>query len=306
MHILPVYRSSAGLIDKLDALRPAYNPETGVLNVTQADNVIFDASGAVVRRAGQTLLIAGNFHSGFSCGAWGLCVKDGVLNVVNSDLSLTAVTPTVSIRGKKVCYAKVIDDAQETVLFTDGLICGRIRNKVSTAWTVQPYAGIQSFKAQTQVFLPTIPLGHLMCIYNGRLYMAVDEKIYVSEFQAYSWFDDKLTFSMDSRVTMLRPALAGLYVGTLKNAVFFAGASLRSFARIPILDSGVIEGSDNVYTAAVGTKNFIYFASPNRGIFVFDDGGNLLFSTEDFLDFPSAVSGASLVHNKQYTLTLAV
>ena len=307
MQRLPLYKASIGLSDNIDPLRGAYNTETGAVALAQGDDIIYDVTGAIKSRDRISLSVSGEYHSGFSCDTYGLCVCNGYLCVIEPDLTVRSLS--VIIRGKKVAYARIFDGSYDTVFFSDGVIVGKVRNKVAMAWSVQPYVGVQSIQAQVTSFLQYVPVGHILHIFNGRMYIAVDNILYVSELYAYSWYDIKNCFIFESKISVVNSVYTGLIVSTQHEVIFMPGQGPEDFGRVSALNAGAIESSDCVITASdIGGQaksTQVFFAVPNRGIYSIDESGAAINRTEVFINFPTAgISACFIDQVKQYIITL--
>lgn len=302
----PLYRSAVGLVDKLDSLRVPYFAESGVTGFSRADDVVFDVTGAPSRRNGFSLLSSGVVSSVFSCGHYGVCVKDGYLSIINEDWTVTATATTL---GKKVAWERVFDGKDDVVFYSDGVKVGRVVNRASTTWTVGSYVGVNSTAAQVRQFLSAVPAGHILRIFNGRMYVAVDNILFISEPYAFSWFDALTAFVFDRKITMVNAVQSGLFVGTTEEVVFMAGSGPQDFARVKALSSGAVFGSDVGVTAAgVGVQSggdVLFFVSSGVGFCRADSTGLVSVESFDSINFPVAGTAAGFVDSyKQYLVSL--
>lgn len=307
MKKIPVYRSTIGLTDRITDIREVYNAETFVVGLDKAENVIYDVTGAIKVRPGFTTLTSGSFHSLFSIGAYGVCVKDKVLHLINEDLSLSSLG--VNINGKKVAYEHVHDGLNDTIFFSDTIVNGLVVGKGILPWTVQEFVGNLSTEAQVTSYLPSVPLGHILRIFNGRMYIAVDNLLFVSEPYAYSWYNPVLPFIFDSYITAVHAITAGLLVSTTTELFLMAGDDCYNFAKIRLLDAGVILGSDiSIPATNAGTNSRspgVVFAVANKGVFMCDENGTLVSLTEDKTVFPNAGNAAvAFLDYRQYIISL--
>lgn len=307
MKIFPLYHKATGLNTREDPERVGYDIETGVLGLTEAENVDIDLSGAIRRRAGYTKLTTGLCHSLFSCGTYGYCVKEGALCYIDKDLNITALK---DIGNFKVAYVYNFDGYTDRVFFTNGVITGQLFGQQVFSWQPSPYIGINSTESQVVKYMPAVPIGHLLEIFNGRMYIAKDNMLYISEPFAYSWFDEKLAFIFDSRITILRGVLGGLFVATNKEVFFLAGSNPQEFSLVKAYAYGGIEGTDQLAQCSLlGIDipgNGIIFAS-SQGLCIGTSTGQVLNFTQAFINFPQNCSkiGASLINNNnRYIVTL--
>lgn len=308
MSTVPLYRGAAGLVNKLDSARAPYNAETGVLAFTQADNVVFDITGAASRRAGYTLLTAGVVDSVFSCGDYGLCYADGYLCLITGGLTLTQLT---TLYNPKVAYARSFSSKADLVYFSDGLKTGIVRGGVYEAWTVQPYVGVNSTKARLVKFETVVPSGHILAIYNGRMLIAKDNRLWVSEYLAFSWFNAQEYYQFRSRIVAIKIVPTGIYVSTDDDLFFMPGENAKTLGMLKVYSPGVIKGTD-VSIPAVLAKvqargEAFFFAVSGRGICSADENGIVTNYTESVIDFPESKEGSAYISDDgQYIVSVKV
>jgi len=299
MKTVPLLRSATGLKDKLNAERAPFNVETGAASLTVATDVTLDLTGALSRRGGRTVLYSGKFHSLFSCGSYGLCVRDGILSVVNANLTITSVR---SVGDGRMVYALVHDGLYDRVYYMNGVVSGIVSDGSYAAWDVLPYVGIQSTVQKVISYMPRVPVGHMVRVFNGIMYIAKDNVIYPSERYAYSWYDPQKAYTFRKRISMMRNVTTGLYVSDGTEVIFMMGHGPEDFARVPVCPYSVIEGSD----INMPDQDSLRFALSGRGICTVDNAGAIVNLTETFLNFPEAGIGAChITKDKQYILTVA-
>lgn len=305
MKIFPLYHKATGLNTLADQERINYDVETGVLGLSEAENVNIDLSGAIRRRAGYTKLQTGLCHSLFSCGAYGYCVLNGDLCYIDSTLAIKIIK---SIGNFKVAYAAVFDGSDNRVFYTNGITTGILYADQVYTWEPSPYVGVDSIKAQITEYMPVIPPGQLLKIHNGRMYIAKRNMLYVSEPYAYSWFDEKAAFIFDKPITMLQGVLGGVFVATNNAVYFLAGPSPQEFSLVKAYDYGAIEGTDQVVTATtlnLETQGDVIIFTSTQGICLGMPMGIVLNFTKTFIDFPEVSIGASLINtDNRYITTL--
>ena len=307
MNKLRVYRGAAGLVDKLDSLRVAYDGDTGVIGLSRADDITYDVTGAFRRRKGFVRVSSAACHSLFSCGHYGLCVSNNILCIINPDFSLTSLN--VAITGRKVTYEKTFTGRQDAIYFSDGNITGIVSGLVAGPWTALAYVGVQATRTKVQQYLPEVPAGNKLLIFNGRMYIAKGTMLYCSEVHAFSWFDPLLAYVFDDEITMLRRVYSGIYVGTNKAVIFLQGGGPNDFARVQAAAFGAIEGTDvQISALQIGLENrgdVILFASSEKGLCLADDMGMVTSFTNVTVEFPVANRGSGFIdNNMQYITTI--
>jgi hypothetical protein len=302
IHEIVLFESTTGVVDSIDPVR------VGKDALVRAENVVIDLSGAVKRRDGMVELSSANCHSLFSCGEYGLGVLDGVLKLIEKDFSLTSL---ISVVGSgKLSYALGFDGSYDVVFFCNGVMNGKVVNKVYSAWTTSSYVGVNSTEEQVIEYLASPPVGSLLEIFNGRMLVAVDNLVYVSEVFDYSRFK-VIPFIFESAVVMMKGLTGGMYIGTEKEVLFLSGTDPFEFSRVKVMDGRVISGSCYKVTASdIGLQaqaEVIVFSVSGEGICLGDGSGNVQNLTKVEIDFSDEVVGACCVTNdKQYIVSMGV
>ena len=294
-----LFSKTSGIMDNVEDSR------VGEEGLVRAENVVIDITGALARRGGRTLLDSGVWHSLFSCGSYGLGVKNGVLSTIDGNYNVVSLA---TIGSRRVRYVKIFDGSDDVIYYSNGEVVGKVVNRVHSAWTTGAYVGINSTESQVIEWLPAPPNGCILELFNGRLFIAADNLIYVSEIRDYSRYR-VIPFVFSSKVVMLSGVETGLYVGTLGGDVWFlAGASPFEFTFLKCYDKGVVEGSDvKVMASEIGMPghNVVVFVVSGEGICLGDGSGNVTNLTSVVVDFPESTFGASYVTgDKQYIVSL--
>lgn len=235
----PIISSFKGLQNVSDALRL----DLGWLTV--ADNINVTDTGAIAKRKGYNLALAGNIASAYATlDAKRLYLIDsGSLKVMAGSVALTlqALAST-----NPMYWAEV----NENVYFNNGMDSGVIAPDHSiSAWRDATTSNGAGFKgddgADLDVLYDTLPLDtDVIQHWKGRMYAA---QYLASEAQTVIWFSepmgfhlfslDKDFFMVPGRVTMLAPHDAALIVGTDASVYAYDIAKLDLLA-----DYGVVPG----------------------------------------------------------------
>ena len=172
--------SCSGLNNKIDPVRLRIDPDRGLSELAVAYNVDIDSSGRINRRKGFKKVIDGECHSLFPYENGYLVVRNGVLSFLDHDYSCHGIC---LLKGNgKVSYAPVGDK----VYFTNGYQKGYVKDRKVFPWEFVEYVKPLTTKAShkpptTKAFYvgpPTTkafygpPLGHLIKIYNGYMFIA--------------------------------------------------------------------------------------------------------------------------------------
>ena len=300
IHNVVLFDKTEGLSDSSDPLRV----EEKVITV--AENVVVDLSGGIARRKGMALVVGGDCHSLFSCGSYGFGVFGGVLNLIESDYS---VTPLKVVGTNRVDYAKTFDGMYDVVYFTNSVIVGKIVNKVYSDWVMGSYVGVDSTDSRVTDYLTGPPPGRLLEVFNGRMYIAIGNILRFSETYDFSRFVSESMFILDSNITMLASVPTGLFVGTTNSVYFLRGVDALEMSINLSYRAGAILGSAIKVSAAAiamqSSSDVIVFSVSGEGICIGESNGNVLNMTNIPVVFPTNKTGACCVTgDKQYIISL--
>ena len=153
-----VFSGTTGLNNALDPVRLAFDPKTGITELSQAINVNVDNSGRLSRRLGRTLKRAEASRNGFAHGEVCLFVAGTSLYQMYPDYSRVALRTTLT-DGLRMRYAAVAD----RVYYTNGLEKGYVKDGADFIWSKGDYA--LSFDSNRLLSDP--PNGHLLGWFGG-------------------------------------------------------------------------------------------------------------------------------------------
>lgn len=114
-------------------------------------------------------------------------------------------------------------------------------------------------------FMEPPPPAQALCLYNGRLYGALDAIVWYTQALRYGLFRPSTDFiDFGDRVTLLAPApTGGLYVGTTNGMFFMAGDDPAKFSMEQVSELGPVEGSGVfVETVKLGVKGLPEVLAP--------------------------------------------
>lgn len=272
-----------------------------------AVNVDIDDAGQLRRRRGQTEVAAGNFHSLSSSTVRTYVVKDGAICLVNPNYTFTQLLAGAG--PDPVCYQQPGDD----VYFSSASVSGIIRSDLSVdewgaevspgVWwspVVNPTATLSPIKGK---LLGKPPMATAIVVYHGRMYLASENVLWVTELYAYSKVDKTRNYVMfEANITMLGAVEDGIYVGTEAGVWFLSGAAWP-MRRVSVTDDAVVAGSmipvpgDLVnpggQSGTSPTKGAVMFMTTG-GLCVGMDGGACYNLTQTRHLFPAAQSGAAM------------
>ena len=296
---IPIFRAASGINNKIDPVRLAFDPETGVTEFAAAVNVDIDRTGRPSRRKGYARALTGAWHSLFNNGgAFALGVSGAGLYAIHPDYSKELIAAVTA--GLKVSYVRIADQ----VFWANGKEKGIIANLRNAPWVAGEYIGPET----TKTFYDP-PAGHLLEVYAGRMYVAKENIVWASRPFAYGQFDlarDWVPFA--GRIRMMRAVSAGLFVSDDREIVFLAGSGPKDFIPRRVASYPALEGTDvRVEAEKLGLDaagEAIVFTSTG-GICLGGSDGFFKNLTEERLALPAGISrGAAGIVNGRYIVTI--
>lgn len=300
MKSIPIFRGTTGLNTKLYPTRLSFNPETGIQDLSIAVNIDIDDSGMPERRKGHTLTsLTGDCHSLFCDKGECLFVKDDGLFIFHSDYSSTGIRNVT--KDVRMDYVQT----SEGIYYLNGYERGRVLASISYAWDVGDYVGPETTKTFSNP-----PTGHLLELYNGRMFIAKDDVVWYSEPFAYGAFNlAKNYIQFSSKIKMLKAVVDGLYVSDSKAIYFHKGGFPAEFQQIKVADYPAIEG-----TAVKGSgsrvgleekiQGNVILLGAEKGLCIATPGGSFINLTERKINIPPAQFGAGLYRDGRYICLL--
>ena len=296
------FKQSKGLATKIDPARIDYTPKLGVSHLAEAYNVDYDFTGAISRRLGvEDSGVTGNCHSFYWAGGQCVFVKDNVLSILAEDLSVTSVKTGLA-SGKRVSYFQVGD----AIVYMNGVTGGVIRNKTYYAYTKPP---LTHYPDQTREY-DDPPVGHIVCFFAGRMWIAVGSTLWYSEPYSLNLFRLATNYiNLPGRITMVAPVLKGLFVSTTSRLYFFAGTNPSQMHQSTVAHYPAIEGTAaEVDGIAVGSGQIsplpMQMFTTTNGICLGTSEGQLVNLTYDTLEYPSATEGNAVYTGDKYIVNL--
>jgi hypothetical protein len=271
----------------------------------KAINIDLDDIGYARRRRGYTQVVAGSFHSLFRHGEKVYGVKDGVLGIIRANYSFTSLT---TVSHEPISYTPVGDRIYFSSLTHAGIIeasdtVSQWGTIVGTTWLSPVIAPTDTLGAISGKLLGNPPQATLIAQYSGRIYMAYERTIWVTELYNYSLVDKTKNFlQFEDNITLLMPVQDGIFVGTEGGLVFLKGVfgkmSYNQINSDPVLrGSGTYVPVELVHPQAkngpLPTGEAAVFMAA-CGICAGFDGGSCYNLTYDRVMFPGATSAAAL------------
>lgn len=161
---------------------------------------------------------------------------------------------------------------------------------VTTSATGYTFWSIPTQGPQLQTLgLRAIPAGHIVRTFRSRLLVAAGAVIYVSE--PFSPLYDPMRgyVPLPSRVTMVAPAQAGVYVATAHKTYWLSGENPDDAQLVEMLPYGAPEGTA---TGIENTNDVAWFST--RGLVIGTQDGQVKNVQEDVVSVGKASSGATL------------
>lgn len=275
----------------------------GPSDLVTGTNIDLDDSNQPRRRRGYKRVATGSYHSLTTVGDRTLVVRDGDLARVYPDYSVTVLRSDVG--PSRVVFV----DVAGTTYFASRVSSG----KILPDDTVQDWGAVTSAgKWHSPVVNPTStlpdlngkllgppPMAEHLALFNGRIYLAHDNVIWMTELYLYDYVDRTRNFlQFESKITGLIAVADGIYVGTA-TAVWFLQGSQGQMQRTRMTPKGMIEHTATTIPAealALQEPTFgevAMFTSPS-GICVGLASGTCFSLTRDKFELPDAIRGAAM------------
>lgn len=262
--------------------------ETGITFLVKADNTDITDDFRAARRSGSESVYTGSYaiHSMYADDSICLFVEGTTLK--SMDINYTTYTiSTGLLTDMRMNYVGI----GGVVYYTNGFDKGYIINNVAHNY-VTP---VDEFKEQ-------MPAGHLIEYYNGRLYTAVSNVLYVSDPYKLMQYDRRTgMMPFKNRITAVKAVEDGLWVGTTKNIICLLGGSPADFRYADKADFGAVENSaivtssDNV---GMDIQGNVVIMTSEKGLCICAGGGMFKCVTGDYYTLTEDVQNSSAFFNK--------
>jgi len=300
MRVLPLFKKTSGLKTIVDPSRIQYDPDLGLEFLAAAKNIDIDDSGRISRRRGFTsTLRVEAIRCLFSEGGITLAVSGSKLCLLKEDLSWTVLRSDLT-PGARMGYVRVKD----RVYYCNGHQKGYVENGENHDWVRGEYVG----PATAKVFQDP-PLGHLLEVGMGRLFIGSEDTLWWSRRFDYSSFDlarDFLFFEEGLR--MVGAVDGGLFVSTDREIIFLQGDDAEDFRYISIANYPAVEGTmvrvDGSLVGDGSIEGRVLLFATVEGICLAGSGGRFLNLTKDRIILPTARYGSGLIYKGRYICLL--
>jgi hypothetical protein len=294
-----VFRGTLGLNNAVDPVRLIPGQESGFSFLAAAYNVDIDKSGRVTRRKGFT--ITQRTESSYSI------FSDGVDCLFISGTSLYRLRPDYSRVGlrsgltenARMSFCKVGD----RIFYCNGYENGVVIGDTSYAWTKGTYVGPETIRVFSNP-----PIGRLLEVWNGRIFISQDKVIWYSEPFSYDFFDlANCHISFSSSMRFISAVDDGLYIGTSDGVYFLGGEQPEKVSQRKVASSPAIEGTVCKVTGTAirsDLTGIIIICTLQDGIYMGMRGGDFINITKERLVYPTVSRGCALVKDKRYICLL--
>lgn len=209
----------------------------GTSDLQAAVNVSIDQSLRVNSRRGVSQLQSGAFHSLFCDRGDGFVVKGDSLFQVAADGSLRGVRSGLT-EGARMDFSQVGD----RTYYVNGFELGYVVGGTSYTWGKGEYAGPDT----NRVFSGPVPGNHLT-EFAGRMLISEGSVIWVSELYDFGLYDKAERFvQFNTKVLMMKPVDAGLFVSTERFTYFLEGLSPTQWKPWKLAGYPAVEWSDAI------------------------------------------------------------
>lgn len=304
---IKIYNSSSGINNKLDPVRLEYDYREGVSDLAACVNCTIDDSGRIARRDGFVATDRTEaWHSLFSCGAYALGVMGDALCVIEPNMAYTALR-NVQV-GARMSWVRDTDGKKDVIYYCNEYQAGRIIDKASHSWPLITPVGATTIKE----FYPA-PLGHLLSIRNGRMFIAVDNFLYYSEPNTYHAYRLGANyFGFPSRIKMLQAVDNGFWISDSESLYFLGGdiaptmqemPSQIKKAAYPAIEGSAVKVPGSRVRNGEMQGEVVVFVT-NKGVCVGAGTGELINLSERKLDIPAGLTGAGLYRDGHFICTI--
>ena len=297
-----VLNTCLGLNNKVDPVRIKFDPESGISELAVAVDIDIDSSGRISRRKGYERVLSGAGHSLFPYNNICFVVVDSSLTILYPDFSTKTL---LQVTDARMSYCAV----GTRVYFANSYEKGYIENEVVYPWEKGSYVGPDTTKV-----LYDPPVGKLLEVWNGRMFVDQDEALWYSEafnYHAFALGENYILFP--SKLRMVKAVKDGLFVSTEEETYFLSGSTPKSFSQLKVADYPAIEGTDVLVKGSkIGGDDLdkgilnedVVIWTSSEGICIGGPGGFFKNLTERKLTYPSAKEGAGLCIDDRYISVL--
>ncbi len=288
MKIYPFLRGVQGLNTRVDPAR--LNGQNGVLELAEAVNVDISSSFRANRRKGYEKVISLPVHSLFCQGGEALFVSDYVLYLLGSDFSYRSLITLKS--NERMDFAQV----QDRIYYVNGTDFGYVSNGTRYEWKKdKEYVGPTTQRVMSGPFS-----GQHIEYFYGRLYVAKDDVLWFSEWNALNWFDMARNFiPFEGRIRMVKSVKGGLFVSTDKAIYFLEGIVPKDFVMRMVYGWPALE-----WSCSRDYLDLSVFWVTEKGLMEGKEDGSVVELNRVKVIYPKGIKGCSLVRDMNIVHTI--
>lgn len=319
MRIVPLFRSVTGLNNVVDPARLNYSPRTGVSELSECKNIIIDPSGRPSLQPGYTMLTPGSYSSMCpeDCGGYTLALKSGN-TLVSLDPDGNETTVRSNMSNARIDYQIASDGEKDFIYYLNGSERGKVYERTHYVWEKATYSGPDTLDT-----FDDPPNGHLLTLYNGRMYIAENNILWASVQHDFGKYLKRKTFiPFAGEILFLDHLDDGILISDTKATYYLLGddvlqtdhsASFRlnKIYNYPLLKQRTIKiDAEQVDIEAQGD---VILAWSDHALCAFSAGGNrenltkgkLKRRTDSSADtwLPDSNTAASIVINNEHLIT---
>jgi len=291
-----ILKGALGINNKIDPLRHPYNPETGVGFLAEAINCDIDDSGMLSRRSGRISISANASHSLFCSGNYCFVVQDrtsdSVIYQIGTNFALTSRVTGLT-KAAKVSFWQV----GEKTFYMNGFQKGVLVSGIAGTFPGYTHVGVQSVAE----YYPA-PIGTHICVFKGRMWVAQDNVIWVSEPFAFGKYRISARFfQFSTNVLMMMPVENGVWVSDSTKTGFirfedkFENMKFEKKLDMPAHEWSQCASLKSFTKSPYKIPGLSAIWSCDEGLMVGDEVGNIHNFTEDKMYYPNGTSGASVI-----------
>ena len=274
----------------------------------KALNCSITPDNLIERRAGYKLITSGTFKDIWSSAGTMFGIKDGdLVRIYRESGSIQYETLWYGVGDRILVYA----DTGNGVYISDGTVLKVFRD-----------GALSGVANTTDAFKIRTPAGTILEYHKARLYVVVDNLLYITEAANFDIVDMRTGIRpFPSDIRMVKAVRTGLYLSDSHRTYFLrdiqpvaeTSFDLKMFHYAPVLDYPAIKGTGrrvaNIITASGVYSEAIMWTS-ERGICIGGTEGQVENLTERFYAMPSIIEGVDIYQKpgnlKQYITLLRI
>lgn len=302
-----VFSGTSGLNTKVDPSRINFNFKTGISELAAAVNIVIDDTGRPSRRKGFTATArTESWKNLFGCGSYAIGTTGDALCAIEPNMAYTALRNVHS--DAQMSYAMDTDGISDIVFYCNGYEKGIIKNKASQGWPLITPIGVTTIKEFSEA-----PVGHLLEVYNSRMFIAVNNFLFYSEPNTYHAYRLSANyFGFPNRIKMVEAVSGGFWVSDSDSVYFFGGIIAPSLQEMPVqtkkCSSPAIEGTavkipaDRIGDGGMQGQAVVF--ATKEGVVAGLGDGTLLSLTEKKINFPGGLTGSAFYRGGKITVCI--